>query len=49
MLRYLEDLSVDEVAGRMGVSPGAVRNRSVRALQRIRALVDLSPAVWKEA
>ena len=36
VLRYLDDLSVDEVAGRMGLSPGAVRNRSLRALERIR-------------
>jgi RNA polymerase sigma-70 factor (sigma-E family) len=48
VLRYLDDLSVDEVASRMGVSPGAVRNRSLRALQRIRGVVDLSPALGKE-
>lgn len=48
VLRYLEDLSVDEVAGRMGVSPGAVRNRSMRALERIRGVVDLAPALRKE-
>ncbi len=36
VLRYVEDLSVEEVAGRLGLSPGAVRNRSMRALARMR-------------
>ena len=36
VLRYAEDLSVDEVAGRLDLSPGAVRNRSMRALARLR-------------
>jgi RNA polymerase sigma-70 factor (sigma-E family) len=49
VLRYLDDLSVDEVADRMGTSPGAVRSRSVRALERIRGRADLSLALWKEA
>lgn len=40
VLRYLEDLSVDDVADRLGVSPGAVRTRCLRALDRIRGLVD---------
>lgn len=39
VLRYLDDLGVEEVATVMGVSPGAVRNRSMRALARIRPLV----------
>lgn len=45
VLRYLEDLSVEDVSHRMGVSPGAVRSRSLRALDRIRPLLDhsLSP------
>lgn len=42
VLRYLEDLSVEETADRMGVSAGAVRNRSMRALDRIRPLLDPS-------
>jgi RNA polymerase sigma-70 factor (sigma-E family) len=48
VLRYLDDLSVEEVAGRMGLSPGAVRNRSLRALERLRGVVDLSLALRKE-
>lgn len=41
-LRYLEDLSVAEVADRIGASPGAVRTRTSRALDRIRPLLDTS-------
>ncbi|MCW2764913.1 MAG: polymerase, sigma-24 subunit, subfamily [Nocardioides sp.] len=40
VLRYLEDLSVKEVADRLGLSAGAVRNRSMRALERARPLLD---------
>ena len=40
VLRYLEDLSVEETAQRMGTSSGAVRNRSLRALERVRPLLD---------
>jgi RNA polymerase sigma-70 factor (sigma-E family) len=36
VLRYSEDLPVDEVARLLGVSPGAVKNRSMRALERAR-------------
>lgn len=36
VLRYSDDLPVDEVATRLGLSPGAVRNRSMRALERAR-------------
>ena len=43
VLRYLEDRSVSEVAGLLGVSEGAVRNRSMRALDRLRPLLE--PAV----
>lgn len=42
VLRYLEDLSVAEVADRMGTSPGAVRTRASRALDRIRPLLGSS-------
>lgn len=36
VLRYLEDLSVAETAGALGLSQGAVKNRSLRALNRMR-------------
>ena len=36
VLRYLDDQSVEEVARLLGLSPGAVRNRSMRALARMR-------------
>lgn len=36
VLRYLEDLSVEEVAARLDLTPGAVKNRSMRALARLR-------------
>jgi RNA polymerase sigma-70 factor (sigma-E family) len=36
VMRYSDDLSVEEVAHRLGLSPGAVKNRSMRALDRVR-------------
>jgi RNA polymerase sigma-70 factor (sigma-E family) len=43
VLRYLDDRSVSDVADLLGVSEGAVRNRSMRALDRLRPLLE--PAV----
>lgn len=37
VLRFWEDLSVEQTARQMGCSQGAVRNRSQRALARLRA------------
>ena len=42
VLRYLEDRSVAETADALGVTQGAVRNRSMRALDRLRPLLDTS-------
>lgn len=37
VLRYLDDVSVDDVAGVLGLSSTAVRSRAKRALDRVRA------------
>jgi RNA polymerase sigma-70 factor (sigma-E family) len=37
VLRYLDDVPVDEVGRLLGLSPTAVRSRAMRALARIRA------------
>ena len=42
VMRYLEDVSVADTADALGVSPGAVRNRSLRALDRLRAVLGPS-------
>ena len=44
VLRYLEDRSVSEVAQLLDVSEGAVRNRSMRALDRVRPLLITHPS-----
>lgn len=41
VLRYLEDRSVSDTAALLDVSEGAVRNRSMRALERLRPLLDV--------
>jgi RNA polymerase sigma-70 factor (sigma-E family) len=47
VLRYWEDRSVEETAAELGLSAGAVRSRSFRALDRLRAVLgtidDLTP------
>ena len=39
VLRYWEDRSVDETAAELGLSAGAVRSRSFRALERLRVVL----------
>jgi RNA polymerase sigma-70 factor (sigma-E family) len=40
VLRYWADLSVDDAAAVLGCSPGTVRSQSVRALARLRIVLD---------
>lgn len=42
VLRYWADLSVDEVAGVLGCSPGNVRSQSSRALSKLRLVLGES-------
>ncbi|MER6334524.1 SigE family RNA polymerase sigma factor [Streptomyces sp. NPDC014983] len=44
VLRYWEDRSVEETSRILRLSPGAVRARSMRALQRLRALLGAEHA-----
>jgi RNA polymerase sigma-70 factor (sigma-E family) len=39
VLRFFEDRSVEQVAHDLGLSAGAVKNRTARALERIRAVL----------
>jgi RNA polymerase sigma-70 factor (sigma-E family) len=48
VLRYWEDLSVEETARQMGVSEGAVRSRSMRALEKLRQVLG-SEIGWLSA
>jgi DNA-directed RNA polymerase specialized sigma24 family protein len=40
VLRYLEQLSIGEIAAVLGISEGAVMTRHTRALTRLRGLLD---------
>jgi RNA polymerase sigma-70 factor (sigma-E family) len=42
VLRYFEDVSVADTAETLGLTPGAVRNRTMRALDRLRAVLGPS-------
>ncbi len=40
VLRYWDDMSVDQVAALLGCSPGNVKSQSARALEKLRLLLD---------
>lgn len=40
VLRQLEEWSFDEIGGRLGITPGAARVRHLRALRRLRTLLE---------
>ncbi len=44
VLRYLEDLTFPEIAAILGIAEGAAKMRHLRALRRIRALVEKDAA-----
>jgi RNA polymerase sigma-70 factor (sigma-E family) len=44
VLRYWEDMSIDQVAALLGCSTGNVKSQSARALHKLRLLLDGSPA-----
>jgi RNA polymerase sigma-70 factor (ECF subfamily) len=43
VLRYLEGLKTDEIAAILGIRAGAVKMRHLRALERLRGLLDIEP------
>ncbi len=44
VLRYVEDLSVEQVADLLGVSPGTVKSQAARALAQLRVSVHFDPS-----
>ena len=42
VLRYFEDLSVEQVAAALGCSTGTVKSQTARALPRLRSLLTLN-------
>jgi RNA polymerase sigma-70 factor (sigma-E family) len=43
VLRYWEDLSIEQTAASLGCSAGTVKSQSARALEKLRALLDEAP------
>jgi RNA polymerase sigma-70 factor (sigma-E family) len=43
VLRYWEDLSIEQVAAALGCSAGNVKSQSARALDKLRSLLDEAP------
>jgi RNA polymerase sigma factor (sigma-70 family) len=41
VLRYIEGLTTGEIAAVMGVRSGAIKMRHLRALERLRGLLDV--------
>jgi RNA polymerase sigma factor (sigma-70 family) len=46
VLRYLEQLGVEEIADVLGVSQTAVTSRHLRALQRLRLILEDQLGAW---
>ncbi len=46
VLRYFEDLSVEETAGILDCHPGTVKSQSAKALQSLRQVLATSPSLW---
>ncbi|MEV7077963.1 SigE family RNA polymerase sigma factor [Streptomyces sp. NPDC093516] len=49
VLRYFEGLSVQETAQLLGCRPGTVKSQAARALNTLRAELDVMPGGWKES
>ncbi|MFF4795256.1 SigE family RNA polymerase sigma factor [Streptomyces sp. NPDC001276] len=47
VLRYFEELSVQETAQLLGCHSGTVKSQAAKALQTLRAELETEPGVWK--
>ncbi|MGW6460839.1 SigE family RNA polymerase sigma factor [Streptomyces sp. NPDC055078] len=48
VLRYFEDLSVEETAATLGCAPGTVKSQASKALRTLRTLIQDAPAEGSE-